>query len=74
MAQSARLQLAAGKIPQAEKLIADVLKLNPQDNDALLLRGKIELSRSDAKDAIIDFRSVLKAQPDSVQPARRWPV
>ncbi len=65
--QSARLQLAAGKIPEAEKLIAEILKVNPQDNDALLLRGKIELSRGDAKDAIIDFRSVLKAQPDSVE-------
>ena len=65
--QSARLQLAAGKIPEAEKIISDILKVNPQDNDALLLRGKIELGKKDAKDAIIDFRSVLKAQPDSVE-------
>lgn len=33
----------------------------------MLLGGKIELTRGDAKDAIIDFRSVLKAQPDSVE-------
>ena len=65
--QLAEVEARAGKREAAEKLIAEVLKENPRDSQALLLRGKMSLVNGDAKDAIVDFRSLLKEQPDSVE-------
>jgi len=48
-----------------EKLLEEVLKENPGDNDALLLRGRLALNRQDATTAIADFRTVARDQPDS---------
>lgn len=64
--QLAELKLAQGKVDEALGLIDEVLKENPQDNQALMLQGKIALSRKDAQKAITAFRSVLKDQPESV--------
>lgn len=61
----ARLRFAQGKVPEAERLVSEVLERNSRDNEALMLRGSIALARQDATAAIADFRSVLKDQPQS---------
>ena len=64
--QLARLNIVKGNVDDAEKLIAEVLKENARDSEALVMRGKIALSKGDAKNAIVDFRAALKDQPDSL--------
>ncbi len=68
---TARDRLAALKVrtddaPGAEKLLAEVLKESPRDNDALILRGNLSLAQKDPKAAIADLRSVLRDQPNAV--------
>ena len=46
-------------------LLKEVLDENPRDNDALLLQWKIAANNKDYVDAINDFRSVLKDQPNN---------
>ncbi|MHB8473051.1 MAG: tetratricopeptide repeat protein [Gammaproteobacteria bacterium] len=67
--QLAELFLRENKSAQASVLIAAVLKDNPQDAQALLLRGKIEITQvpPDGRAAVADFRSVLKSQPESIE-------
>ena len=64
----AELLLKENKPAEASVLLAIVLKDNPQDTQALLLRGKMELIQPvpDPRAAVADFRSVLKSQPDAV--------
>lgn len=54
-----------GQYDQAADVTAEVLKENPRDNLALLLKGKLALQKGDGPGAIASFRSVLKDQPDS---------
>lgn len=68
----ARNQLASMDLIQrdssaANKRISEVLKENPRDNDALLLRARIALNAKQYANAIADLRSVLKDQPDSLE-------
>jgi tetratricopeptide (TPR) repeat protein len=60
--------LLAAEDPDAERvssLLTEVLRENPRDNDALLLRGKLAARKGQYAEAIADFRSVLKDQPNS---------
>lgn len=71
---SARNQLAAehltaGRLDAARALIAEVLAASPRDNAALLMRGRMLLAAGDARNAIIDLRSVARDQPGSPEVA-----
>ncbi|MHB1516205.1 MAG: tetratricopeptide repeat protein [Acidiferrobacteraceae bacterium] len=70
-AMRARIKLAAlmlgeGKLPAARKLINAVLDAHPADDDALLVRGEIELADKNPQAAVGDFRVVLRDQPNAV--------
>ena len=52
---------------EAVKLLSEVLSENKQDNDALMLRGNIALAQKDVLNAISDYRTILKDQPDSTK-------
>lgn len=62
----ATLLLQKEDVKGATTLIDEVLKENPRDNDALVLRGNLALVRGDTPAAIADLRSVLRDQPNSV--------
>src|SRR6202011_5813756 len=62
----AAIQLSQGHIDEANKLIDEVLRNNPRDDDALLMRATIELQRKDPTSAIADLRVVARDQPRSV--------
>ncbi|MDA8382290.1 MAG: tetratricopeptide repeat protein, partial [Betaproteobacteria bacterium] len=61
----AGLENAQGKRAQADKLLKAVLAHDAGNVDALLLQGEMRLAHDDALDAVDDFRSVLKEEPNS---------
>ncbi len=62
----ADLMLTQGKaVEEPDKLIGEVLKENPTDNDALLTQGKLLLAKGKSQDAVTAFRTILKDQPNS---------
>jgi len=63
--QLAAYRLAAGQAAQARQLVAEVLKASPRDNAALVLRGRMNLRDGNARDAVIDLRTVARDQPGS---------
>jgi tetratricopeptide (TPR) repeat protein len=63
-------EVSEGQFDAAEKLIAEVIAQNPQDTDALTLRGNIALERGQPSAAVADLRAVLREQPGAV-PVRR---
>ena len=62
----AAIQLRAGKRDDATKLIEAVLKANPGDADALVMRADLALAKGDTNAAITDLRAVLRDQPNAV--------
>jgi len=68
----ARNRLATLKVMQndlvsARQLVNEVLAASPRDDDALILRGNINLQENkDPKLAIADLRAVLRDQPNAI--------
>lgn len=62
----ASMDLEQGRVDEARKLADQVLQKSPRDNDALLVRSKIELAAHDPVAAIADLRAILRDQPRSV--------
>jgi len=62
----AAIDVAARRFDNASRLVAEVIKENPRDNDALILRGNIALEKNDPAAAIADLRAVLRDQPRAV--------
>ena len=65
---TARTKLAAvylreRDMDKAGKLVAEVLKENSKDKDALLLHGEMAMGKKDYISAIGDFRTILKDDP-----------
>ena len=59
-----------GDEESARKQIAVVLKQNPRDDQALLLRGRIELKHGESASAISDLRAVLRDEPNNIRVQR----
>jgi tetratricopeptide (TPR) repeat protein len=64
--QLALLRLQSGDARGARALVDEVLAKSPRDEDALVLRGNIELANRDPRAAIADLRAVLRDQPTAV--------
>jgi tetratricopeptide (TPR) repeat protein len=62
----ARSYLAANQVDAAAPLLEVVLKENPRDNDALIMRAHLSLARGNADAAIADLRAVQRDQPNSI--------
>jgi tetratricopeptide (TPR) repeat protein len=62
----AAVEMAQGHFAEAQKLIAEVLKENPRDDDALAMRGTIEAQQNDSKAAIADLRAAIRDQPTAI--------
>lgn len=62
----AELLLRKGDRSGASEQIAEVLRHNPRDNDALILRSNVSMAHGDVTGAINDLRAVLRDQPNAV--------
>ncbi len=63
LSAAAALLIQANRIDEAERVIALALQQNPNDNEAIFLRGMIAVARKDYDAAIEDFRRILAAEP-----------
>lgn len=61
----AELSMRLGQPTESERLVDEVLEDNPNDQQALMLKGRLAMARKNAKDAISAFRALLRHQPDS---------
>jgi tetratricopeptide (TPR) repeat protein len=66
----AAMLIARNDMRSASALIAEVLKHNVRDNDALILRAKMSLDQQQTQSAINDLRAVLRDRPDTVEVMR----
>jgi tetratricopeptide (TPR) repeat protein len=64
--QLASLRLQDNDVDGALALVNEVLAKSPRDDDALAIRGDIDLSRHDPRSAIADLRAVLRDQPNAL--------
>ena len=71
----ARVSLAKNSFEKKEygkvmEYVEEVLKENPKDAQALILKGKVALAKDDLITAIAAFRAVIKDQPELVEASR----
>jgi tetratricopeptide (TPR) repeat protein len=64
--QLAALRLEEKDVPGALALTNEVLAKSPRDDEALLIRGTVALSKQDPRSAIADLRAVLRDQPNAI--------
>jgi cellulose synthase operon protein C len=60
--QLAAYRLAAGKRDEASALLVQVLKANPRDSAALVLRARLQMQAGNPRDAVADLRAALRDQ------------
>jgi len=60
----AQLDFTSGRMDEAERRLAEVLKVNPRLADGLILQGQMALTRRNGKEAVQAFRTVLRDQPE----------
>lgn len=61
------IYLSLEDVKSTKRLIEEVLAENPNDYDAILLKGKISAQEKNYELAITLFRTALKSQPDSIK-------
>lgn len=64
-AELARLDVVEQNPQSAQTRLAHVLKENPRQFQALLLKGKLALAKKEGRSAVEAFRIVLKDEPDN---------
>src|SRR6185437_806959 len=64
LAAAAALLIQANRIEDAERVLVLALRQNPNDNEAIFLRGMIEVGRKNYDAAIEDFRRILASEPE----------
>ena len=64
-AELAKLDFVEQKSQSAEMRLANILKENPRQFEALLLKGKIALAKREGQSAVEAFRIVLKDAPNN---------
>lgn len=62
----ARLALLEGDLAEAEARATEVLKIDAANNDALLIRSGLAADRGNFQDAIVDLRTILRSEPNSI--------
>jgi tetratricopeptide (TPR) repeat protein len=62
----AAILVTRGKTAEASELVEQVLRENPRDNDALVLRGNLAMDARNPAAAVADLRAVLRDQPESI--------
>jgi len=60
-----QLLILKGRIDDARKLNDEIVKAKPDDEDARVFRGEIELASGKVSDAINTLQAVLKSDPDN---------
>ncbi len=63
----ARLLAIEGNTAEAEQLLAEVLKKNSNDSEALMTHAGLALTKHDPATAVVDLRNVLRDQPKNGQ-------
>ena len=61
----AALRLTQGHTEEADRLVAEVLKGNPKDMDALRLQGQIALLKKDGLKAVANFQILTQDNPNN---------
>lgn len=69
--QLAFMHLKEGNADNALSLVEEVLEESPTNTRSLILRGTIALSRRDTPQAISDFRTILRDQPNNLTVIRQ---
>ncbi len=58
-----QLLLQKGQLAEASRLDDEILKANPNDNDALVYRSQMQISNGHASDAVATLETVIKNDP-----------